>query len=220
MILDSKSIEKKNKYESIDFSNSDYCIHKKFLSKFGSNRRNSYIYSPKNSFNIFQKSNTSKKNKNDKEYLIKRSILFNKTLTSKQNAFTNSPNDLKNKYKSFILKKNNQKSYDFNSDILLKYNQNILNKINNLKNTNKMKIKKYFYSIDLNNSKNKNKGKDKKKNYKDLFKIMKDFPNDNKNEDKKTIINDNQKNPFPKTIKVNTKNFLSKLKEKYKMKKQ
>ena len=98
MILDSKSIEKKNKYESIDFSNSDYCIHKKFFSKFGSNRRNLYIYSPKNSFNIFLKSNTSKKNKKDKQLLIKRSILFNKTITPKQDVFANSQNVLKNKY--------------------------------------------------------------------------------------------------------------------------
>ena len=231
ILLDSKSIEKKNKYESIDFSNSDYCIHKKFFSKFGSNKRNSYIYSPKNYFNMFLKSNTLKNNKKDKEYLIKRSILFNKTITPKQDVFSNSQNVLKNKYKSIILKKNNQKSYDFNSDILLKYNQNILNKTNNSKNANKMKIKKKFYSIDLNiinynnkynsiNQKNKSKEKEKKNDSKDLFKIMKDFPNDNKNEEKKSRINDNQKNPFPMTIKVNTKNFLSKIKEKYKMKKQ
>ena len=228
LLMDSKSIEKKKKSESLDFSRSDYCIHRKFFPKFDSTKRNSYIYSPKNSFSNIIKSK-NKINKIVKDYLTERSIKFNQTIIPKRFIYTVNQNELKNKYKSIILKKNNKKSYDFNSDIFKRYNQNILNKINNLKNTNKnynlSKIKEKSYSIDLNilnynnkyNSYNyKNKEKDKKNNGKDLFKKIMNFKNDNKTEEKISKVNNSQNNNIPITIKVNTKKFLSKIKEKYK----
>ena len=228
LLMDSKSIEKKKKNESLDFSSSDYCIHRKFFPKFDSTKRNSYIYSPKNSFSNIIKSK-NKINKIVKDYLTERSIKFNQTIIPKRFIYTVNQNELKNKYKSIILKKNNKKSYDFNSDIFKRYNQNILNKINNLKNTNKnynlSKIKEKSYSIDLNilnynnkyNSYNyKNKEKDKKNNGKDLFKKIMNFKNDNKTEEKISKVNNSQNNNIPITIKVNTKKFLSKIKEKYK----
>ena len=42
------------------------------------------------------------------------------------------------------------------------------------------------------------------------------FKNDNKTEEKISKVNNSQNNNIPFTIKVNTKKFLSKIKEKYK----
>ena len=221
MLLDSKSFEKKNKYESIELTNSDYCIHKNFFSKFDSSKRNSCKYSPRNSF-----SNSIKSNNKTKK-LIENQILFNQTIVPKKDIYAiNNQIELKNKYKSILLTRNNKKSYDFNSDNFKRYNNNILNRINNLKNTNKnylsSKIKKNSYSIDLNNINfinytNKSKEKDKNNNSENLFKKIVNFKNVDKKEQKKSKVNNsNQKGNFPTAIKVNTKNFLSKIKEKYK----
>ena len=45
--------EKKKKCESIDFSNSDFSKHKNIFSKIDSTKRNSYIFSPKNTFSNY-----------------------------------------------------------------------------------------------------------------------------------------------------------------------
>ena len=240
-LLDSKSIEKRKKCESIDFSNSEYHHNKYAFTKIDSIKRNSYIYSPKNSFSHFINKNI-KNNKMINEYFTERAFLFNQpTMPSQQHMYTISQNDIRSKYKTILLTKNNKKSYDFNSDIQKRYKQNILNKINNLKNMNKdyciSNIRKSTNSnsIDLNNInynnrfysnslKNKSKEKEKENDNKDLFKKIMSFKINNRNKNKteekvaksNNKINEKKNNNIPMTIKVNTSNFLSKIKEKYK----
>ena len=234
ILSDSRSIEKKKKCESIDFSNSDFSKHKNMFSKIDSTKRNSYIFSPKNTFTNFINSKNKKSNIFN-DYFTEKTFLFNQTIIPKQKMrSTISQNDIRNKYKSIILTKNNKKSYDFNSNIQNRYNRNFMNKINNLKNTSKNynlpNIKKNSYSIDLNilnyNNKtncyickNKSKEKDKKNNSKDLFKKIMNFNNEdrNKKEENNNNISSNKCNNIPLTIRVNTSNFLTKIREKYKI---
>ena len=148
-------------------------------------------------------------------------------------------NDLRNKYKYIILTKNNKKSYDFNSEIQKRYKQNILSKINNLKNVNSnfngvnllnsysidlnfINYKNKTYSNYFNDKKGKSKEKDKKSDGEDLFKKIMSYKIGikNKKEEKRSTINsisNNTNNNLPLTIRVNTSNFLSKIKEKYKL---
>ena len=233
ILFDSRSTEKKKKGESIDFSNSDFSKHKNIFSKIDSTKRNSYIFSPKNTFSNFINSKNKKSNiLND--YFTERTFLFNQTIKPKQKMRTTiSQNDIRNKYISIILTKNNKKSYDFNSDFQNRYNRNFFNKINNLQNTNKNylpNIKKNSYSIDFNilnynnkaNSfifKNKSKEKDRSNNSKDLFKKIMKFNNENRNkkDEKNNNKSNNKCNNIPLTIRVNTSNFMTKIKEKYKI---
>ena len=230
LLLPPKSAEKKKKCESIDFSNNEYYKHHTILSKMDSTKRNSYVYSPKYSFSNFLNSNREKRKLT--KFFFQERPLFNQTIIPKQYLNTISKNDIRSKYKYIILTKNNKKSYDFNSEIQKKYKQNILSKINNLKNINSNvgRIKKNSYSIDLNNSNNKtysnyfncknNKSKEKykKSDSQDLFKKIMSYKIGikNKKEEKRAKIN-NTNNNLPLTIRVNTSNFLSKIKEKYKM---
>ena len=238
-LLDSKSIEKRKKCESIDFSNSEYHHNKYVFTKIDSIKRNSYIYSPKNSFSHFINKNI-KNNKMINEYFTERAFLFNQpTMPSQQHMYTISQNDIRSKYKTILLTKNNKKSYDFNSDIQKRYKQNILNKINNLKNKDycisNIRKSTNSNSIDLNNInynnrfysnslKNKSKEKEKENDNKDLFKKIMSFKINNRNKNKteekvaksNNKINEKKNNNIPMTIKVNTSNFLSKIKEKYK----
>ena len=240
-LLDSKSIEKRKKCESIDFSNNEYHHNKYVFTKIDSIKRNSYVYSPKNSFSHFINKNI-KKNKMINDYFNEKAFLFNQpTIPSQQDMYTINQNDMRTKYKTILLTKNNKKSYDFNSDIQKRYKQNILNKINNLKNMNKdyclsnIRKSSNSNSIDLNNInysnrfysnslKNKSKDKDKESDNKDLFKKIMCFKMNNKNKNKteekvtksNNKINEKKNNNIPMTIKVNTSNFLSKIKEKYK----
>ena len=202
-------------------------------------KRKGFINSPKNSFSQFLNRNNNKK-KIITDYLTERPYLFNQSLIPKKHLSTisqYSQNDIRSKYKNFILEKNNKKSYDFNSDTQTKYNQKILNKINNLKNNKNMcisSIKKNSNSFNLNNInysnyntyynhtlRNKSKEREDENDSKDLFKkIMSYKISKNKKEDKfiknNNIKNLENSNKLHFTIKVNTSNFLSKIKSKYK----
>ena len=242
MLLSSKTIEKRKKCESIDFvnnSNNEFSNHKKLILKLESLKRKGFINSPKNSFSQFLNRNNNKK-KIITDYLTERPYLFNQSLIPKKHLSTisqYSQNDIRSKYKNFILEKNNKKSYDFNSDTQTKYNQKILNKINNLKNNKNMcisSIKKNSNSFNLNNInysnyntyynhtlRNKSKEREDENDSKDLFKkIMSYKISKNKKEDKfiknNNIKNLENSNKLHFTIKVNTSNFLSKIKSKYK----
>ena len=235
ILLDSKSIEKKKKCESIDFTNREIG-HKNFFSKIESIKRNSYIYSPKNSFSHFIKSN-DKRNNIINGYLTERtSYIFNQSGIPKQNISKINQSEIRNKYKTILLTKNNKKSYDFNWDIQKRYKQNILDKINNLKNTNKnacfSSIRKSFNSIDINGLKHndnlysnsfKNKSIEKIENNNSFKKSFNFKIKKNKKEEKITknnnINNNNhiQSNNLPLTIRVNTCNFLLKKKGKLRM---
>ena len=243
-ILYPKSIKKKKKCESIDFSNNNVKNnHKKLILKFEALKRNPVVNSPKNSLSQFIKGNIMNKNrKTISDYFTEKTHISNQTLNPKSQKITNlNQNDMKLKYKNFILSKNNKKSYDFNSEVQTRYKQNILNKINSIKNKNSsvLSIRKNSNSIDLNNInysnftkyynnntysfKNKSKEKEKESYYKDLFKKV--LTNKIVNKNRKGVklkygynIADSGSHTLPFTIKVNTSNFLSKFKGKYKKK--
>ena len=238
-ILCPKSIKKKKKCESTDFSNNnDNNNHKKLILKFESLKRNTFINSPKNSLSQFISGNIINKNRKAiSDYFNEKISIVNQTLNPKNHKISSlNQNDMKLKYKNFILTKNNKKSYDFNSEVQTRYKQNILNKINSIKNKNSciLSIRKNSNSIDLNNInysnftkyytntfKNKSKEKDKESYSKDLFKkvLTNKIVNKNRKEEKLKYGNNNVNsgsNTLPFTIKVNTSNFLSKFKGKYK----
>ena len=238
-ILCPKSIKKKKKFESIDFSkNNDNNSHQKLILKFDSLKRNTFINSPKNSLSQFTNGNIINKNRKAiSDYFNEKTYIVNQTLNPKIHIISSlNQNDMKLKYKNYILSKNNKKSYDFNSEVQTRYNQNILNKINSMKNKNSsiLSIRKNSNSIDLNNInysnftkyymstfKNKSKEKDKESYSKVLFKkvLTSKFVNKNRKGEKLKYGNNianNGSNTLPFTIKVNTSNFLSKFKGKYK----
>jgi hypothetical protein len=238
-ILYPKSIKKKKKCESIDFSNkNDKNNHKKLILKFDAIKRNVFINSPKNSLSQFINGNIINKNrKTISDYFNEKTYIVNQTLNPKNHKISSlNKNDMKLKYKNYLLKKNNKKSYDFNSEVQARYNQNILNKMNNMKNKNSciLSIRKNSNSIDLNNInyrnftkyyantfKNKSKEKEKESYSKDLFKkvLTSKIVNKNRKAEKLKYGNNfvnSESNSLPFTIKVNTSNFLSKFKGKYK----
>ena len=232
ILLNSKSLIKNKKCESLDFSN-EYHNNKIlfFKNEEINSKRNSYIYSPKNSFTSFKNQN-NKNNKILNGYFTEKPFKFIQSFVPKQPALTPSQNDKRKKYKNILLTKNNKKSYDFNSDIQRRYKQSILNKINNLKNNNNSClsfINKNSYSIDLNNLNNnikfyqnsfkKSKEKFQKNNNKDLFNKIMSFKISNKNKKEEELSKNSNNNIFPLTIKVNTDKFLSKIKRKNKKQK-
>ena len=238
-IICPKSIKKKKKCESIDFSNNNNNnSHKKLILKFDTLKRNTLINSPKNSLSQFISGNIINKNRKAiSDYFNEKISIVNQTLNPKNHKISSfNQNDMKLKYKKYILTKNNKKSYDFNSEVQTRYKQNILNKMNSLKNKNScvLSIRKNSNSIDLNNInysnftkyytntfKNKSKEKDKESYSKDLFKKVLTNKNVNKNRKVEKLkygnnIVNSGSNTLPFTIKVNTSNFLSKFKGKYK----
>ena len=227
ILLDSKSIEKMKKCESIDFSNHEL-HHKNIFSKIDSIKRNSYIYSPKNSFSHFRKSN-DKKNNIINDYYTERSFLINQSVIPKQNTSKINQcenEELRNEYKTILLTKNNKKSYDINLDCQKRYKQNFVNSLNNLKNKNYniSGIRKNFFSFDLNGINNnntncycnsvKNKSIENNENNKGSFKKIFNLKNGKKNNEKITKNDNNPINSLLATIRVNTCNFLSKRKKK------
>jgi hypothetical protein len=242
--INSKSIEKRKKCESIDFSSREHYynknIFKNIFKKIESVKRNSYIYSPRSSLSNFL---NTKNTKIINDYFPERQFIVTQSIFPSHNTCNISKNDIRSKYKAILLTKNNKKSYDFNSDIRKKYKQNILNATNYLKKNFYSSIfrkKPESNSIDLNTIsysnkyssntyRNQSKDKDKENENKDLFKKIMSFKmnkNKNKKEDKFAKSNNKIKEmksinlPLTTmTIKVNTSNFLSRIKSKNKNKK-
>ena len=190
-----KSLDKKKKCESIDFSSRENHNKKNVFKKIDSIKRNSYIYSPKNSLSNFLKNKNKNNNKNNgnkiiNDYFTDRQSSYNQTTMPMQHTCNTSQNNMRSKYKAILLTKNNKKSYDFNSDIQKKYKQNILNTINNPNKNIYLSIFRKgpesnsidFNSFNYNNNKycsntyrNPSKDKDKEEDNKDLFKKIMSF---------------------------------------------